>query len=146
MTTEPTRMNWIGIDPAEWLRNWQAVWRLAPDTLNQPILPGWTFNVNSNNSTSPQTAVDVLARHSYGRQLGRLSDAVEKLIVQAHGEQPRLPAFAEFLQMKRDIDEVKNKAAARRVTHFGKDLQALKRANPTEFDQVRAALRKLLAD
>ena len=66
--------SWAGVSPAEWMRTWQAMWRLTPDNLAQPILPGWTFNINSGNSTAPQTEVDVVAKHSYGRQIGRMSD------------------------------------------------------------------------
>src|SRR4030095_847812 len=100
--------------------------------------------VNSNNSTAPQTEADVVARHRYGRQLGRLSDAVEKLVVDAHGPNPQQPAFAEFLRMKREIDEVKEKAAARRVAQFVKDLRVLKEADAEEFERTRAALKAAL--
>src|SRR5262249_7084810 len=41
--------------PSEWFRAWQSVWRLAPSNLVEPILPGWTFNINSNNSSAPET-------------------------------------------------------------------------------------------
>ena len=146
MTTEPPHMNWIGIDPAEWLRNWQTVWRLAPDNLAQSILQGWTLNINSNNSAAPQTEVDVLARYSYGRQLGRLCDVVEALLAQSQGKKPNATAIAEFLEMKRDIDTVKAKGAERRVARIGKDLQALKQADPAEFERTKAALRRLLID
>ncbi len=146
MTTEPPHMNWIGIDPAEWLRNWQTVWRLAPDNLAQSILQGWTLNINSNNSAAPQTEVDVLARYSYGRQLGRLCDVVEALLTQSQGKKPNATAIAEFLEMKRDIDTVKAKGAERRVARIAKDLQALKQADAAEFERTRAALRRLLAE
>ncbi len=146
MTTEPPRLSWTSIDPTEWLRTWQTVWRIAPDSLNQPILPGWTFNINSNNSSAPQTEADVVARHSYGRQLGRLSDAVAALIEAGHGKQPKAPAFAEFLSMKSEIDAVKLRAAARRATQIGKDLKLLRESDPKEFERVRAALRAVLDD
>src|SRR4051812_4301999 len=72
-TPDTSRFSWPGIDPAEWIRTWQAAWRGGPGNLVQPILPGWTLNINSINSTAPQTEVDVVSKHSYGRQLGRLS-------------------------------------------------------------------------
>ena len=75
MTAESPRLSWPNIDPTEWLRSWQTVCRLAPDNLAQSILQGWTLNINSNNSAAPQTEVDVVARYSYGRQLGRIGDA-----------------------------------------------------------------------
>src|SRR3982074_1415313 len=107
--------SWAGVSPAEWMRTWQAMWRLTPENLSQPILPGWTFNINSGNSTAPQTEVDVVARHRYGRQIGRMSDALQLLIEERHGKTPEDKRFADFLTMKQEIDKVKQDAAATRV-------------------------------
>ena len=144
LTTETQPPNWTGLDPMAWLRNWQQAWRGAPDTLVQPILPGWTLNINSNNSTSPQTEVDVLAKHSYGRQIGRMADALEALVVEQHGANPSGKPYAEFLTMKRDIDKVKQASAAARVEQLKKDLELLKAKNPPEYDRLRSALRDAL--
>ena len=143
-TTELPRFTWGGNDPAEWIRSWQVLWRGAPDTLVQPILPGWTFNINSNNSSSPQTERDVVARHSYGRQIGRMSDALEALVVAQHGKKPADPRFADFLAMKREIDQVKQDAAAARIEQLRKDLDLLKANNPSEHERLRNALRAAL--
>ncbi len=47
---------------------------LAPQLLNQPILPGSTFGnvitVTETNSSSPEMERDIVAKESYGRQLG----------------------------------------------------------------------------
>jgi hypothetical protein len=133
-----------GGDPAEWIRSWQLLWRGAPETLVQPILPGWTFNINSNNSTSPQTELDVLAKHSYGRQIGRISDALAALVVEQHGNKPSDPRYAEFLTMKREIDKVKEVAAAGRIEQIRKDLELLRTANPAEYQRLRSALGEAL--
>ena len=53
---------------------------LAPQSLTQPILPGWPITINGINSSAPQTEVEVVQHHSYGRQLGRVADALEALI------------------------------------------------------------------
>lgn len=143
-TTDTPAFTWAGNDPVEWIRSWLAAWRLAPENLAQPILPGWTFNINSNNSSSPQTEVDVLAKHSYGRQLGRIADALEALIVEQHGETPADPRFADFLQMKREIDAVKETGAAARVERFKKDLELLQAKNPPEYARLRDELRRVL--
>jgi hypothetical protein len=139
-TNDIPRFAWPSGDPAEWIRSWQLLWRGAPETLVQPILPGWTFNINSNNSSSPQTEADVLARHSYGRQLGRISDALAALIVAQHGDEPADRRFADFLKMKREIDEVKEHAAAARVEQIRKDLDLLRAKNPAEYERLRSAL------
>lgn len=141
MTTIDTpRLPWTGIDPAEWMRTWQTVWRGAPANLNQPILPGWTFNINSHNSTAPQTEVDVVAKHSYGRQIGRVSDALELLIEERLGKTPKDKRFLDFLTMKSEIDQVKQDAAAIRVEQITKDLALLKARDQEQYVRVRDAL------
>lgn len=137
---------WSTLDASQWLRSWQQVWRLAPESLVQPILPGWTFNINSNNSSAPQTEADVLARHSYGRQLGRIADALAALITEQHGNAPKAPAYRGFLDMKREIDEVKKAASAGRVERLVRDAQAVKEARGADYERLRAALRDLLRD
>lgn len=140
MTADTPRFPWTGIDPAEWMRTWQTVWRGAPANLEQPILPGWTFNVNSNNSTAPQTEVDVIAKHSYGRQIGRMSDALELLIAERVGNTPKDQRFLDFLEMKREIDNVKQDAAAARIGRITKDLALLKTRDEEQYACVRDAL------
>jgi hypothetical protein len=139
-TDTPHISSWAGIDPAEWMRRWQAVWRGAPDNLVQPILPGWTFNVNSNNSTAPQTEMDVVAKHSYGRQIGRMSDALELLIEERLGKTPKDKRFSDFLTMKHEIDKVKQDAAATRIERIIEDLTQLKAQNEAQYVRLRDAL------
>ena len=143
-TTDTTRFSWSGIDPAEWLRTWQTVWRGAPDNLVQPILPGWTFNINSANSTSPQTEAEVVARHSYGRQIGRMADALELVLVERYGKASEDKRVADFLNMKREIDQVKQDAAAARIEQITKDLAFLKTRGEGQYARLRDALREAL--
>ena len=143
-TTDATRFSWSGIDPAEWLRTWQTVWRGAPDNLVQPILPGWTFNINSANSTSPQTEAEVVARHSYGRQIGRMADALELVLVEKYGKASEDKRVADFLNMKREIDQVKQDAAAARIEQITKDLAFLKTRDEGQYARLRDALREAL--
>jgi hypothetical protein len=143
-TTDTPRFSWTGIDPAEWMRTWQTVWRGAPDNLVQPILPGWTFNINSSNSTAPQTEADVVAKHSYGRQIGRMSDALELLIEERVGKTPKDKRFSDFLTMKHEIDKVKQDAAATRIERITKDLALLKAQDQEEYVRLRDALRGAL--
>ncbi len=143
-TTDTSRFSWSGIDPAEWMRTWQAVWRGGPDNLVQPILPGWTFNINSSNSTAPQTEVDVVAKHSYGRQIGRMSDALELLIDERHGKTPKDKRFSDFLTMKHEIDNVKRDAAATRIEQIARDLALLKAQDEKQYVRLRDALGEAL--
>jgi hypothetical protein len=145
MATDDTpRFPWIGIAPAEWMRTWQAMWGAAPDNLVQPILPGWTFNINSGNSTAPQTELAVVTKHSYGRQIGRMSDALELLIEERHGKTPEDKRFADFLTMKHEIDTVKQDAAATRIERIVKDLALLKAQDQEQYVRLRDALREAL--
>ena len=112
--------------------------------LTQPILPGWTFNINSNNSTSPETEVDVVSKHSYGRQLGRISDALELLIDERHGKSPKDKRFTDFLSMKHDIDKVKEAAAVARIERLIKDLDLIKADDNGQFERLRGALLRAL--
>ena len=143
-TGETLGFPWTATAPAEWMRTWQAMWRIAPDNLAQSILQGWTLNINSNNSTAPQTEVEVVAKHSYGRQLGRMSDALERLIVERHGRTPEDKRLADFLTMKQEIDQVKQDAAAARVERIVKDLALLKAQDQEQYVRLRDALREAL--
>jgi hypothetical protein len=142
--TDLSPFPWSGIDPANWLRSWQTVWQGAPDHLVQPILPGWTFNINSTNSSSPQTEADVLARHSYGRQIGRMADVLEMLVVDKFGKDPKDPRLTDFLAMKHEIDQVKQNAAAARIEQITKDIALLKTRDEAEYVRLRDALREAL--
>jgi len=139
---------WAASDPAGWVRTWQAAFRAAPDNLVQPILPGWTFNINSTNSSAPQTESDIVAKHSYGRQLGRISDALAALIAERDAgtpsDKPTDRRYAEFLTMKAEIDATKREAAQSRVEQIKSDLTVLKSTNPTEYRRMKEALRKAL--
>jgi hypothetical protein len=126
------------------MRNWWTTFGLAPQSLTQPILPGWTITINGINSSAPQTEVEVVQRHSYGRQLGRMADALEALI-EEHGERASSDQrFTEFIMMKQEIDEIKLDAAATRIDQLLADLAALKAARPTEYRRLHDALRRTL--
>lgn len=58
--------------------------QLAPSSLNQPILPNWSFNLfNVNLGVSSNAAVEQEALQtvgSYGKQIGHLAEALELVI------------------------------------------------------------------
>jgi hypothetical protein len=139
---------WTPADPAEWLRSWSEAMRAVPQSLTQAINPGWNFgptlNINSGNSSAPQTEVEVVQRHSYGRQLGRISEALELLIEERARTSPKDKRFDDFLKMKAEIDTVKLDAAAARVDGLRADLAALKKSRPDEYKKLKDALRKAL--
>lgn len=112
---------------------------------SQPILPGWTLNINSNNSSAPQTELAVVDRHSYGRQLGRISDALRVLVLE-HGRKkgPEDGAVAQFLSMWEEIEQVKTESAVARLDAIASDLARVKKNNAEEYRRLRDALGRAL--
>ncbi|MEJ8846414.1 hypothetical protein [Variovorax rhizosphaerae] len=129
--------NW---NPTDAWRQWL---QLAPNSLVQPILPV-TFNINSNNSTAPQTEANVVAVHSYGRQIGRISDALRAVILTEHPEPPATGPFAEFLAMWDEIEQVKADSATARLEQIASDLALLKKKDRAEYGRLRQALGQAL--
>jgi hypothetical protein len=91
---------------------WPYSFFQAPNTLDQPINPGW-FDVNINNyAGSPQIEKDVVEKvASFGKQLGILTDAVLELA----GSKPR-PDNSAVTRLREIADKVEalknlNKAA-----------------------------------
>ena len=124
------------------VNTWQAIAQRSLLTYNEPILPGWTINIDSNNSSSPGTERDVLRMASYGKQIGRISDAVEKLI--ARDPDDKQVAYVQFDEMKAKVDAVKKQALTRRADQMAADLLLLKTTDKAEFARVKAALLKVL--
>ncbi len=130
-------------DPTSWLKQWSAAMQLAPNTLVQPILPGWTLNVNAFNSSAPQTEAEVVSKHSYGRQLGRISDALE-VLVQARDPKAADERFDDFRAMKAEIDAIKAGNAEARVARLLADLDLLKVLDPDVHARLKDELKKRL--
>jgi hypothetical protein len=120
----------------------------APQTLVQPILPGWVFgsvtNVTEQNSSAPETEREIIAAQSYGRQLGRVMDALAVLIADLPKEKQDTKAFQEFTKIRLEIDVIKAQAAARRLDRIAADLATLKKTEPEEYERLAATLREAL--
>jgi len=131
-----------------WPWNWWSGLSAAPQRLTQPILPGWTVapvvNITGVNSSAPQTEAEVVQRHSYGRQLGRISDALQALIDEREKTAPTDRRFTAFTGMKSEIDGIKLEAAAARVDRLRADLADLRSERPDEYRRLRDALRDVL--
>ena len=142
-------------DPAEWLASWSRLWHemyaqvnpfisLAPQVLTQPVLPGWMFansiNVTEQNSASPATERDIVAKYSYGRQLGRIIDVLGELIDKWPGGAPDSPPVREFAKLRGDIEEIKTN----QIVHAISDLAEMKERNPDEYERLAPKLREIL--
>jgi hypothetical protein len=88
-------------------------------------------------------------RHSYGRQLGRLMDVVGLLIddLQAReGSVSQDERIEDFRRLQVDIDDIKRRAAERRLERIAGDLEALRRADEAAYERLKARLRELVRD
>ena len=75
--------------------------QLAPNALNQPILPNWSFNlfnVNLGDTSNAKVEEQALEQvGSYGKQIGHLAEALEVVI-----RKLQLPESKELSQDDRD--------------------------------------------
>jgi hypothetical protein len=118
----------------------------AMPSFTQPILPGWTLNIDSNNSSSPRTEGLVVSRFSYGRQLGQINDALEAIIATLPAATQGLPQVRRFIDMKARIDALKDDNLDDRVASVAAELAALKRRkDKSAFDKASAPLRQVLS-
>lgn len=121
---------------------------LTPQSLYQPILPGWLFantiNVTEENSSSPETEREIVAAHSYGQQLGRLIDVVDELIKEQPAGQLDAQSVEKFTEIKDDADRIKARLAARRVEQAISDLATIKQRYPGDYQALAKKLRETL--
>jgi hypothetical protein len=116
---------------------------VAPQSLTQPINPGWSFGnviVNSGNSSAPDIEREVVNHHSYGRQIGRLMDAVEAL-AEAVPSIAKDERIKEFRALAAEVEEIKKEMAPRRLEQLRHELEWLKRNDPQGWAKLRELLR-----
>ncbi|WP_188568416.1 hypothetical protein [Undibacterium terreum] len=120
-------------------------------SLNQPILPltfSNVYNVTEQNSSAPDVEGKILAKDSYGRQLGTLMDAVTVLI-----EREQLPGRAaiskddkeklkKLLALQKKIEATKLEAITDRLGRIKADLLTLKRKDRTSYDKLMSSLQE----
>ena len=136
--------DWGAARPAWW--PWLPLqWHLqAPEKLTQPINPGWSFgnvvNVTHLNSSAPDIERDVLQKHSYGRQIGRVMDAVSALVEQLPASVKRDERVTEFVALAEEVARIKDNARLPRLERIRKDIEALKQEDPHAYQQLRRML------
>jgi hypothetical protein len=124
---------------------WAKPW-FAPERLQQAILPGWSFGtitVNEQNSSAPDTEREIVSAESYGRQIGKLLDAVACLIA-AEGGADGEPALEAVLALRGRVERIKRDAAVRRIEQFERDLRHLRTTDRQAFQVRIEALRTLI--
>jgi hypothetical protein len=125
-------------------------WTWLIRTLNQPF---GLINVTNYQTSDPATEQRIVGEVAgYGRQLGRLMDAVTVLLDRL--DTAALPAadreaVADFRQLKAQIDAVKRDARRGRLAPAGlrqlvSDLEALKSEDPEAYREVAETLKAAL--
>jgi hypothetical protein len=107
-----------------WLRIWQMGMLQFQDWINfmGPFTVGGMFNtvnINSRSSADPDAEADVTTNvASYGRQLGRISEALSVVLAQSNLPQlseSQSNAVYDFQKLVRDIEDVKLAHRAKRL-------------------------------
>ena len=115
---------------------WSSV---APQRLDQQINPGWSLvNVTYNNSSAPAIERDVLQQHSYGRQIGRLMDAILVLVERLPAGAKDDPRIEDFKALADDIARIKKNARLPRLERLQQDIEALRDEDPKAYAQLQA--------
>jgi hypothetical protein len=117
--------------------------------LTQPINPGWTFgnviSVTEQNSSSPDTERDIVAAESYGRQIGRVMDALTELVSELPQSTQQKPVFKDLIALSDKIEKIKRQSATRRLDRIAADLAVLRTGDVSEYRRVVQELRVALA-
>lgn len=152
--TQPsTRQMWPFWPPlwGDISRSAEASSRGASGSFVQPILPGWVFgnvyNVTTQNSSDPQAEADIVAVHGYGRQIGRIMDALELVITELlPQERHAADPIKKFEELRRQVDHIKRGAVAKWSDNVASRLDDLKTSDPQEYARVAARLEKALGN
>jgi hypothetical protein len=126
-----------------WLQQPWRWWGLAPQQLTQPINSGWSFGnliVNNANSSAPEVEQAVVSRHSYGRQIGRMMEAL-LAIVQVTPSLAQDPRVKSLVALAQDVERIKQATAEERLDHLREELEALKANNPEAWRRLAALFR-----
>ncbi len=129
-------------------RSWMPGPRNVSGSFTEPILPGWNFgsvyNVTTYNSTAPETEAKIVTAHSYGRQIGRIMDALELVIAELPREKQAAIAIRKFNELHGEIDNIKARELVKQYDNVESDLASLQKQNPIEYNRVVASLRDAL--
>ncbi|WP_280155240.1 hypothetical protein [Piscinibacter sp. XHJ-5] len=113
----------------------------APQALDQRFNNGWTFgnvNVTLANSRAPEVEREVVSRHSYGRQIGRLMDAVVRIAAKTGTQDD--PQVKPLIELARQIEDIKAKARQDRAKDLLDELKLLKRTDPKAWADLMKAV------
>jgi hypothetical protein len=137
MQTDSPRWTW----PWPAFSGWSPWPNLAPQTSNQDINPGWSFGnvitVNRFNSSAPEIERAVVSQHSYGRQIGRLMDAVAAL-ADALPQTAADARIKDFRELAQKVDAIKKEMAPERLARLKREIAELKETDAKGFAELKA--------
>ena len=119
--------------------NFFAPW--LPSNVDERFNNGWTFGnlyVTLQNSKAPEVEREVVSKHSYGRQLGRLMDAVVAIAKEVGATAN--PEVEPLIKLSKEIEQIKAQAKRRRGEELLEELRALKRSNPRQWAELVKAV------
>lgn len=99
---------------------------------------GWSFGnlvINTTNSRAPEVEQAIVGKLSYGRQLGRVIEAVEVLCASSKVDRsdPRIEAFEELAE---EVREIKKSMATDRLSHLKRELEDLRTQDPAAWRKL----------
>lgn len=100
--------------------------------------PGWTFGnlvINGSNSRAPQVEQAIVSRLSYGRQLGKVIEALEALCDASAStrDDPRVVALKALAD---EVRAIKRSAASDRLARLKGELEALRAEDPAAWRRL----------
>jgi len=121
--------------------NWFSPLSWVPQGVDERFNNGWTFGnliVNAGNSRAPDIEREVVSKNSYGRQIGRLMDAVVAIAKQVDATAD--PQVEPLIKLSREIEAIKAQAKKRRGEELLAELKELKRCNPKAWSELVRAV------
>ena len=115
----------------------------APERLWQPINPGWSFGnfiVNQQNSSAPEVEQALVSKISYGKQIGRLMEAVEVLI-KATAVDPKNKAIDDFNKLAAQVKTIKKEASHQRLARLRDEIKSLREQDKAAWQELVDSLR-----
>jgi hypothetical protein len=138
--------------PLHVMKVWSTFMGFPTHTFAQPILPGWNFgsvyNITDSNSSAPQTEQEIVRQHSYGRQLGRITEALA-VVADKSMQDPQLTEadrkrLSDFMDLAHNIEEIKAQESMKRIQRMAAELAHLQKTQPALYRRAVEALERVL--
>lgn len=116
----------------------------APERLWQPVNPGWSFGnliVNQQNSSAPEVEQALVSQVSYGKQIGRIMEAVEALMKVTPLKAEDQKAATDFAELAAQVKNIKEAARHQRLARLREEINALRKQDEAAWQALADSLR-----